>query len=378
MAIYVKRWNGSAWVNGAVKRWNGSSWVDAYTYKWNGSSWVQLYPETIVTTSKTLNTGGKFRSWRSNGYETTTSTTTFKQGPYSSYSAAYGYSDVTSSSLAGTGSISSLSSASIYATRGGSGSYGVDKTIYFYRSANAPDAVPTLLGSSFTATAKGVGSGNTFTSSLAVTNNTKDWTNQVNSGKYLWIYTNDSNHYLSLGPTFQVTLNYSYLATTALFLDDGTIAAFNMREEQYKHMGGDGKIYHQMPIYNEEVNMNLDEIIQRREDGIVEDINVQDANFTSEIKPWTRNYAVEEDDNGNLRAKIEVFNLGMDDEVQISLDKVKWTLMKQTDKDYNYMECILSPDYNKVTDWCYIRVINKKTDELYLTAEIEPMIMLAQ
>ena len=59
MAIYVKRYNGSSWVDGVVKRYNGSSWVDAYTYRWDGSKWVQIYPETAITvTDKTLTGSG--------------------------------------------------------------------------------------------------------------------------------------------------------------------------------------------------------------------------------------------------------------------------------------------------------------------------------
>ena len=55
--IQVKKYNGSAWVNGAVKKYKGSSWVDAYTYKWNGSAWVQIYPDTYVSVSNKSVTG---------------------------------------------------------------------------------------------------------------------------------------------------------------------------------------------------------------------------------------------------------------------------------------------------------------------------------
>lgn len=33
MAVYVKKYNGSAWVDAAVKRYNGSAWVDATVNK---------------------------------------------------------------------------------------------------------------------------------------------------------------------------------------------------------------------------------------------------------------------------------------------------------------------------------------------------------
>ena len=62
MAVYTKKYNGSAWVTAPVKKWNGSAWVDAKVQKWTGSAWTQLYPETAVTTSKTISSTSFFIS----------------------------------------------------------------------------------------------------------------------------------------------------------------------------------------------------------------------------------------------------------------------------------------------------------------------------
>jgi hypothetical protein len=375
LAVYTKKWSGSAWVTAPVKRYNGSSWVDAYTYRWNGSKWIQIYPETGVTQNFGWATGGKFRSWRSNGYETTTSTTTFKQGPYNSYSAAYGYSDLTSASIPGTKNVTDIDGIEIYATRGGAGSYNEDRTIRFWRSANKPDAVPTLLGSAWTATAYGVGSGETFYSDMSITTHTLNWVNQANSGKYLWIYTSSASEYLSLGPVFKLEIDYTYVATTAAFVDDTTPATVVTAADDYNSIKNTS--YHTMTIYDDEIDMTLQEIMKRREDGIVEDIKPSCVDRLYTPKPWSRDYYVTEDRDGNKLVIVEVFSLQMDDEVQFSVDGINWTTMTQFETKFCFMEGILPPDFNKMYDWVYIRCVNLKTDELHFVLDIEPTIIIA-
>lgn len=36
----IKRWNGSAWVNGTLKKWNGSVWQEITLKRFNGSIWI--------------------------------------------------------------------------------------------------------------------------------------------------------------------------------------------------------------------------------------------------------------------------------------------------------------------------------------------------
>jgi hypothetical protein len=47
---YIKRYNGSSWVNVPIKRFNGSNWVDVDVYKYDGSKWVKLTAQTYEKT----------------------------------------------------------------------------------------------------------------------------------------------------------------------------------------------------------------------------------------------------------------------------------------------------------------------------------------
>ena len=374
MAIGVKRYNGSSWVNGAVKKYNGSSWVDAYTYRWNGSKWVQIYPETAVTQSFGWEGNNDYRSWREGGYENTSGQKSAKQGPYGSYGAAYGYLDILSSSIPGTKNIESIDYVDVKTTRMGAGEYNADKTIYFWRSADKPDSVPTLLGSSWTAPAPGVGSGVGFDTDMSINSHTLNWANQVGSGKYLWIYTSSASQYLSLGVQFKLEMGYTYAATSAAFIDAETPATILTAEDDYN--SAKNTSYHVMTIYDDEVDLSLTEIMKRREDGIVEDIKTSCVDRMHMPKPWSREYKVTEDRDGNQIALIEVFGLRTDDEVQMSLDKINWITMKQLQSKYGFYEGVLPQDFNKMYDWIYIRCIDTKADKLHFETEIEPIIIL--
>ena len=377
MAVYTKKWNGSAWVTAPIKKWNGSAWVDAYTYKWDGSKWVQIYPETITSAIYTLSSGGGYRSWRTgssgNGYEAAGSDVAAKQGPYGSYTPAYGYLDMDSNKIPGTKNITSISSLLLNANRSNAGSYNAAKTIFFYRSANKPEDIPTLLGSAFTATAPGVGKDIMYYDQpVARTTDTLNWANQVNSGRYLWIYTNDANHYLSM-KNVSMEFTYQYLVATALFEDDGAAVAYNMTRSQYENEYGE-KVYHSMPIYQDEVDMTLAEIIQRREDGIVEDIDPTNTIITTEIAPWFRERKVFEE-NGELKVKIEAMHLTMDTDVQYSLDNVSWDIM-YGEGDGEYVKATLPNDFNKYKDNVYVRIYNRKKDMVLLEDVITPVIYI--
>ena len=373
MAIGTHKWNGSSWITAPIKKWNGTSWVDAYTYKWNGSSWVQIYPETRVSKSYTLSSGGNFRSWRDAGYETTT-TVSAKQGPYGSYTAASGYLDTSSKNLPGSGDVSAVVTAKMTAVRGGAGNYNTDQTIYFYRSAQAPNAVPNDLAGVFTTTTGGPGSGGTMSNRVVETGyNLTCWLNQINSKPYLWIYTTDSSQYLNIQTSFKITLDYEYLATTALFADDGSVSAFNMTNSQYKEIRGE-QAYHSMPIYNNEVGMSLYEIMDRREQGVVEDIDPTSVIITSEIKPWFREYEIYQED-GEIKFKIEAMHLNENTEVQYSLDNTCWYTMYGIDLS-NYVYCTLPNDFNKYKDNIYVRIIDDKLATINAEATIEPDILI--
>ena len=379
MAVYTKKWNGSAWVTAPFKKWNGSSWVDAYVWKWNGSKWVQLYPDTVVSGSTNTVTSGTMNNYKSKN-SAWKNDSTARQGNGSTWGgspANWGYMNISAWSYAGAGNIVSVSSASFSGTRGGSGYYNNTQTVKFYRSAIAPSSVPTTsnIAGNFNCTFAMPGSGKAFSGKgIETGTNFLNWLNAANSQPYLYIYSNVAADYASFTGTCKVSATYDYSAATALFVDEVSASSVIRATDDYNSIKNTA--YHTMPIYKDEIGMPLNEIMQRREDGLVQDIDSTNVDRLAHPKPWTKNYTVEADDEGNLRAKIEVFSLGMDDEVQISMDKNKWSTMMQTDATSDYVECILPKDYNKVTDWCYIRVINKKTDELYLTVDIEPMILL--
>lgn len=377
MAIYVKRYNGSSWVNTTVKRYNGSSWVDAYTYRWNGSSWVQIYPETIVTVSDKAVSSGTKNTYKTTGWK---GDGIARQGNGSTWSGSaynYGYFAISAASFTGSGSITSVTSATFSGTRGGSGYYNNEQTVNFYRSSVKPSTAPSTstIAGKFTCAFKMPGKDTAFSGkSITMGTNGLNWLNQANSQPQLYIYSNVADDYASFTGTCKITASYKYQATSAAFIDDTSPAMLLTAQDDYNSIKNTS--YHTMPIYKEEENMSLQEIIQRREDGIVEDIDITTVDRNGISDPWSRNYRIEEDRDGNLMALVEVFNLKMSSEVQMSLDKVNWTTMYQLDPKNNYMQASLPSDFSKLTDWVYIRCIDKELDLIHFELDIEPTFII--
>ena len=203
--IQVKKYNGSAWVNGAVKKYKGSSWVDAYTYKWNGSAWVQIYPDTFVSVSNKSVTGSSTTwSYRAQIYKNWKQEDA-KQGNGGHYSNSggsgdsthYGFLNLSSDKFTGHGNVNSVSSATYSGKRGGAGNYNNNQTIKFYRGSIVPTAAgsssPTsdMSGNFTCTTGSNVGSGGSISNkSISGTDNFKNWMNGVNGKKQLYIYSN--------------------------------------------------------------------------------------------------------------------------------------------------------------------------------------------
>lgn len=377
MAVYVKRYNGSSWVNGTVKRYNGSSWVDAYVYKYDGSKWVQIYPETSVTTTQTA-TGSGYSTYKLTW--ATWDAGDAKQGSGANYdgsTANWGYLGILSTAYSGCGSVSSVSSATFAGIRGDAGTYNTNQTIKFYRCSATSSGTPTTsnIAGNFTCSTNGPGKNTSFSNkAISGISNVQDFMNQT-SYKYLYIYSNATADYLDLNSA-QLTVSYTYLATAAAY--ETTTSMISLCADTPSTLVGKDSLL-KMVIYNDELDYSLDEIFRRREDGIVQDIDATTVNDVDYIiKPWTRLYEIQEDDEDEERyiARIEAFNLGMDDEVQMSLNKTDWFTMYQTNPDTQYMEAKLPSEYNRVFDWVYIRIINKKTEEVYHTKEIEPMFIV--
>lgn len=368
MAVYVKRYNGSAWVDAVVKRYNGSAWVDALVKKYTGSAWQQIYPETSVSTSKTLTGSGSnlntYRSKWDNG-------SVAKQGKYSSYAAAHGYLGVKSTSLTGYGNISAISSAKFSGTRDGSGTYNNNQTLYFYRSNIAPATTSpsgTLTGS-WTSTTGGPGSGGAMSNrTVTVNTNTLNWANNVSSKPNLYIYSTATGDYAGIKTSFSLALTYTYKAATLSFnsLDEAGIEA---SPYVYRQVKGTTP-YYSLTVYDDEKNLTLREIIERREKGLVEDIARDSVIDYPETKVWTREYKIEDDNT----FKLEVFNMKWDEEAQYSLDGEKWETLYGTDKESNFVAAKLPEDFNKYRDFIYVRIVDKKKETIQVELTVDPII----
>lgn len=376
MAVYTKKYNGSAWVTAPVKKWNGSAWVDAKVMKWTGSAWSQLYPETAVTTSKTISSTS-FNTYRGSKW---LNTNTARQGAYSSYGSCMGYLGLNAANITGSGNISSIGSATFTGVRGGAGSYNNNQTLRFYRNNGAPSSTPGTPTGQFNATTGGPGSGKTM-SNRAITMNSEvtNWANQVGSKPYLYIYSTSTSDYADVQTSCSITLNnYVYTAKTLSFESEKAIPLL-MTVDMYREKMNK-EPYHSMTVYNDEVDMTLEEIIQRRVDGIVEDIPYDSIIQAPEIKPWTRNYEVYESNtfslNKQLFVKVEVFNMDMNDEAQYSLDGEEWFTLYGTDADSDYLIAELPKDFNKYRDFIYVRVIDKKKEIIHTELNIEPLIYI--
>lgn len=373
MAVYTKRYNGSSWVDAPVKRYNGSSWVDATVNKWDGSKWVQIYPETNVTTSKTLSSS-TFNTWRGSKW---LDTGTARQGEYSSYGACAGYLGINAGNFTGSGNISAISSAKFSGTRGGAGYYNNDQTLYFYRSNVAPStsAANTWTGQ-FTGTTGGPGSGKTMSNrTMTVNAETKNWANKVSSKPYLYIYATGTSNYADIEKTFSVTLSYTYQAKSLVFSERDAVPLL-MSKDMYKMRTGK-EPYYTVLVHNGEENMSLEEIIKRREDGISEAIPFDSVVEGYKAKPWTREYEVEYNkETDTCTAKIEVLNMRMEDEVQYSLDKEEWNTMYNVNGKTHYHEAELPKDFNRYSDFVYVRVLDKEKEEIVTEMTIEPKIYI--
>lgn len=376
MAVYTKKYNGSAWVTAPVKKWNGSAWVDAKVMKWTGSAWSQLYPETAVTTSKTISSKS-FNTYRQSKW---LNTNTARQGVYSSYGSCMGYLGLNAANIAGSGSITSIGSATFTGVRGGAGSYNNNQTLRFHRNNGAPSSTPGTPTGQFNATTGGPGSGKTMSNrAITMSSEVTNWANQVGSKPYLYIYSTSTSDYADIQTSCSITLNnYVYTAKTIAFESEKAIPLL-MTADMYRETMNK-EPYHSMTVYENEIDMTLEEIIQRRVDGIVEDIPYDSIIQAPEIKPWTRNYEVYESNtfsfNKQLFVKVEVFNMDMNDEAQYSLDGEEWFTLYSEDVNSDYLIAELPKDFNKYRDFIYVRVIDKEKEIIHTELNIEPLIYI--
>lgn len=375
MAVYTKKYNGSSWVTAPVKRWNGSSWVDATVNKWNGSAWEQLYPDVYVSRSQTLSSSAaNMNTYRSKWDNDKVA----KQGVYSSYKAAHGYLAINAGSITGSGNISSVSSAKFSGTRDGSGNYNNNQTVRFHRSNIAPTSsspVGTVTGQ-FTATTGKPGSGGAMSNrTITMGSEGLNWMNKVSSKPYLYIYSSATADYAGIKGTFSITMSYTYKSKMLLF-SEADAEPLLMSKHEYKQRTGKDP-YYSIIAYEGEEKMSLQEILDRRERGIVEDISFGDIDPCYEAHPWTREYEVKyNDETKTCTARVEVFDMRMENEVQCSLDGIEWHTMYQTNPKNQYHELELPKDFNRYSNFVYVRVLDKKREVVEAEFTIEPIIFL--
>lgn len=402
--IQIKKYNGSAWVDGAIKKYNGSSWVDGYTYKWNGSAWVQIYPDTFVSTSKTIKGSSTTWTYRAKVYKNWKQEDA-KQGSGGNYSSSggsgdsnhYGFLNLSSNKFTGHGDVNSVSSASYTAKRGGAGKYNNNQTIKFYRgnivptSASSASPVDTLSGNFTCTTGSGVGSGGTMSNrSIDGLDNFKNWMNGVSSKPQLYISSTASADYLSIKGASTVKASYVYRADVITYIPSGGGAAsYSLRSPSNTYSTrttttsfGSGSVlkkvqstvddaYHTMVIYPEEKNMTLDEIVAYRTENNLPDISINDI-LTDYVKqPVIKDFKIDHD---NHMVKVQLDGLQDGHIPEFSIDGDNYYFMSSPSVDIYTGD--LTSEFDKNRDYVYIRVRNEITDSIDLEYIEEPLFLV--
>ena len=402
--IQVKKYNGSAWVNGAVKKYKGSSWVDAYTYKWNGSAWVQIYPDTFVSTSKTVTGSSTTWSYRAQIYKNWKQEDA-KQGNGGNYSNSggsgdsthYGFLNLSSTKFTGSGNVNSVSSATYSGKRGGAGYYNNNQTIKFYRGSIVPTAAgstaPTndIAGNFTCTTGSNVGSGGSISNrSISGTTNLISWMTGVGGKKQLYIYSNSASDYLSLKGASTIKATYVYRADVITYTaPKASAASYSLRSPSSVYSTrttttsfGSGSVlkkvqstvddaYHTMVIYPEEKNMTLDEIVAYRTENNLPDISTNDI-LTDYVEQIVIKDIKIDSNTNTVTTVLEGLQDGHIPEY--SIDGTNYSFMPSSTVDTYYGD--LTPEFDKNRDYVYIRVRNEKTDSIDFEYIEEPLFLV--
>ena len=387
-----------------VKKYNGSSWVDGYTYKWNGSAWVQIYPDTFVSTSKTITGSSTTWTYRAKVYKNWKQEDA-KQGSGGNYSSSggsgdsnhYGFLNLSSDKFTGHGDVNSVSSASYTAKRGGAGTYNVNQTIKFYRgnvvptSPSSASPVDTVSGKFTCTTGSNVGSGGTMSNrSITGLDNFKNWMNGVSSKPQLYISSTASADYLSVRGASTVKASYVYRADVITYIPSGGGAAsYSLRSPSNTYSTrttttsfGSGSVlkkvqstvddaYHTMVIYPEEKNMTLDEIVAYRTENNLPDISINDI-LTDYVKqPVIKDFKIDHD---NHMVKVQLDGLQDGHIPEFSIDGDNYYFMSSPSVDIYTGD--LTSEFDKNRDYVYIRVRNEITDSIDLEYIEEPLFLV--
>lgn len=395
MAVGIKRYNGSAWVDAVVKKWTGSAWADPNIYKYTGSAWEQIYPEVAISKTETITGSGTTWNFRANNYKNWKQEDA-KQGDGSSYggdSKNYGYLNLASSKFSGYGNVNSLSSAYYTGTRGAAGSYNSNQTINFVRGNVAPTSsssatpVGTLSGTWYCSTG-GPGSGGKMTNKQMTDANggTKPsnclaWMNGVDGKNKLYIYKSDAQ-YLSITGASSVKATYVYMTKAIAFegMNDigSPITTFRNRIVSYNNSTTfmapslvNNDAYHTMIIYPNEVGMTLNEIIANRTENNLEDINDNSVIFDYEKQIVIKSSEYINETN-SIKVKLEYLSDGHIPEYSTD----GYNYLPMTSNAVDYYDGALPDDFDKNRHFVYIRVVNEKTDSIDFEYVHEPAFLV--
>ena len=376
MAVYVKKYNGSAWVDAAVKRYNGSAWVDATVNKWDGSKWVQLYPEVAVSTTETITGSSTTWTYRNSKYKNWKQEDA-KQGDGSSYSDGdshnFGFLNLSSSKFAGYKNVNSVSSAKYTAVRGGAGTYNTNQTIKFYRSnvvASSSAATPSGTCSGlFTTTTGGPGSGGTMSNRTIASDtlsNCLSWMNAVDSKPQLYIASSTAADYLSIKGASKMTATYVYMAKMAVFTNANEPMLINLN--RLTNMS-ESEVYHKMVIYPHEENMTLAEIIANREEK-----NLEEITYDSIIEGYKKQIVTSGSSIVDNKIKVNLNYLTDEHIPEYSIDNETFYPLISNEIDTYVGE--LPKEFNKNKHNVYIRVVNKVKDCIDFEYVKEPLFLI--
>lgn len=396
MAVGIKRYNGSAWVDAVVKKYNGSAWVEPKVYKYTSSAWEQIYPEVAISTTETITGSATTWTYRANTYKNWKQEDA-KQGNGSSYggdSNNYGYLNLSSSKFAGYGNVNSLSSAYYTAVRGGSGSYNSNQTINFVRGNVTPtsstSASPsgTISGRWYCETG-GPGSGGTMSNKQMhdVDGGTKpsnclDWMNGVGGKNKLYIYKSSDVDYLSIKGASKVKATYVYMTKAAAFtgLDDTGSTIHTFSNKLISCGTGtafmspslvNNDAYHTMILYPSEIGMTLDEIITHRTENNLADINDNSVllDYKKQIVIKSSEYINE---TNSIKIKLEYLSNGHVPEYSVD----GYNYLPMTSDQVDYYNGVLPDDFDKNRHFVYIRVVNTNTDSVDFEYVHEPVFLI--
>lgn len=381
MATYINKWDGTRWVNCPIKRFNGTSHQNAPTKKWDGHKWIQIFPETIVSVTEKKTGGSALNSYRPKWGNWKAGDA--RQGNGTSWGGSnfyHGFLNFKNNRFTGAGNIVSITSAKFTAKRGGSGYYNNDQTIRMYRSNVVPNSNPQGSVTGLITTTTGApGNGGTMSNrniSISGTNGTNllNWMNGISGKTELYIASDSADEYLNITGPVTLEIKYAYKPTMATFVSLRSRPMLYLASEALPTVSEDlihpREVYHDMLLYDNELNMTLNEIIEYRTENNIPDLKLENQILDFDFKPYNGEYNIV---NNNL--EIFLYYLNEYNIPEYSLDGTNYNNFKPGLEMEQYLGT-LPQDFNKYKDNIHVRIRNTNTDEIDFELLVEPNILI--